>query len=292
VPAKTKNQHPSKDSESAKRPTLRHHVLSSGWVQNSVIGLIFIAVTLVAAVMTTTQIKLAAITFALTATAVAWIIAIVIIGYANEPRGLAFTINVSRLNTSHDPRQGEVWCRYNSMYGDTLSPASALLYVSAKNVESNPLFVQRLEVSLEKKGARRSPPLEIMPSDCKWYALLGSRENPFGDLKQARQFEISALDSQLHSSIGAGDTKIGWLVLSLTEAYPLQVGDEIRWHFRTTDSSGFRSVYDTPYTPVSDKDTYVTGSLQGGVLTVFGPIVDLSSLFIRINTQSSQRKTL
>src|ERR1700719_986098 len=107
------------------------HAASSGWVQNSGIGFLFTLIALVAAIMTSTQIKTAAIVFALAGTAFVWICAGVIVKYSSDTKGeLVVTLKGNILDTSRSEEHSPIfWIRYRGGHGDTLSPLGVALYL-------------------------------------------------------------------------------------------------------------------------------------------------------------------
>jgi hypothetical protein len=67
------------------------HAFSNGWVQNSGVGFLLTLIALIIAMMTSTQVKAAALTFACVGTAALWIVAGVIIKYASESVGTEYS---------------------------------------------------------------------------------------------------------------------------------------------------------------------------------------------------------
>jgi hypothetical protein len=87
--SKAKSKEASIDNNSPYENELRKvvsHAFSSGWVQNSGIGFALILIALIGAIMTSTQVKAAAITTALAGTLFLWILAGVVIKYATESK--------------------------------------------------------------------------------------------------------------------------------------------------------------------------------------------------------------
>jgi hypothetical protein len=230
----------------------------------------------VAAIMTSTQVKAAAITFALSGTLFLWILAFTVIRYANEHEEpqLRFSILQSWLDSTASPNSGVFWIRYQSGLGDTLSPASAALFITIKNQRTSPVHIERLELSLQKKGERWVP-LRFIPTE-------GNRLYWIhGDLKKATLIEVSTLDREVHSSIPAGETVPGgWVFSSLTKAIRLSLGDEIRWRVRAKDSGGEQSEYLSPYNPWSNESNFDTAMKQP-VLIKPVLVEDLSNLVRR-----------
>jgi len=252
------------------------HALSNGWVQNSGVSFLLVLAALVAAIMTSTQVKAAAITFALSGTLFLWIAATVVIRYANESKEpeLIFSILQSWFDGRANPNGGMFWIRYPSGLGDTLSPASAALYITIKNPRTSPVRIERLELDVQKKGERWVSLRFIPTQGSRLYTI-------FGDLTKATLIEVQTLDKQIYLSIPAGETVPGgWVFWSLTKAVPLSEGDEIRWRFQAIDSGGEQSEYVSPYFPWSNTSKFDTG-LKQPILIKPLRVDDLSNLIRR-----------
>lgn len=252
------------------------HALSNGWVQNSGIGFLLTVVGLIVALTMKTQVKAAAITFALVGTAAVWILAVVVIQYSKDsPEELAFSLLFKNFDGSRDPHRGAFWYRYSSAYGDTLSPASAALYLTIKNLRPIPLYVERLEVSVQKKG-KSWLRLKHIPADA------GRMYWIYGDIQKAALLNMATLDQRIHSNIAAGDTAVGWLFLSAPEQYPVAEGDEIRWRLRVKDSSGAEYEHVTEYGTVNNRPEPDNAAAQPVPIVFTGTKEDLSKLFFRM----------
>src|SRR5216110_1711081 len=73
-----------KDSDAPGLRTPVSRAFASGWVQNSGVASLIALIAFIVAVVTSTQIKAAAITFALVATAFSWILAASVIKWAGS----------------------------------------------------------------------------------------------------------------------------------------------------------------------------------------------------------------
>jgi hypothetical protein len=251
-----------------------NRALSSGWVQNSGVGFLFTGVALIAAIMNSTQVKVAAVTFALAGTLASWIIAVVVIRHSNEPQGVSFSLLFKSFEGSHKPNVGAFWCRYWSGYGDTVSPASAVLYLTVKNLNTSPLFIERLEVSVQKKGQPWVLLRNIPPEGCRLYWI-------YGDPKQAALLDMNALEPRIHSSIPAGETIPGWMFLAVTKEYLVRDGDLIRWRIRTKDSAGEKSEYISDFETLNGPPNFDTSAVQPVPIKPTGLREDLSKLYFR-----------
>jgi len=250
------------------------HALSTGWVQNSGVGFLFFFIALMVALMFSSQVKAAAVTFALAGTVFLWILAGVVIRYSNEPQGIAFSLLFKIFEGSHNPTHGVFWCRYQSGFGDTLSPAPAVLYLTVKNMNPSPLLIENLEVSVQKKGEGWVPLRNIPADGCKWYWI-------YGDPTKAALLDMATLEPRIHSSIPAGETVPGWMFLATTKEYPATEGDSVRWRLRSKDSAGVESEYISPYEVINNRPDSITGARLPVPFTVSGLREDLSKLFVR-----------
>lgn len=249
--------------------------LSSGWVQNSVIAALGMFVLLIVAMATKTQIKTAAISFGLMATAALWIFVAVVVLSVREPGGVAISLLFRNFDGSHRADMGAFWCRYPSGFGDTLSPASAALYLTIKNRTTSPLYIERLEISVQKHGEEWQLLRQIPTEECRWYWI-------YGDIRHARLLEMDGIDVRSHSSIPGGETILGWIFLATTKEYPVKQGDKLRWRFRVRDSAGTDSEYVSEYEEVNNKPAIDPSAKQPVPIKATGVIEDLSKLYFRV----------
>jgi hypothetical protein len=226
--------------------------------------------------MTNKEVKLAATTCALTGTLLLWLGVAGVIRYVNENAEpeLVFSILQAWFDGTASSNSGVFWIRYQSGLGDTLSPASAALFITIKNPRTSPVRIERLELSVQKRGERWVS-LRFIPTE-------GNRLYWIhGDLTKATLIEVSVLDNEIHSSIPAGETAPGgWVFWSLPKALPLSERDEIRWRFRAKDSGGEQSEYISPYGPWSSKSSFDTAMKQPILIKPLR-IEDLSQLVRR-----------
>lgn len=250
------------------------HALSSGWVQNSTVAFLGTIILLVVAMWTNTQVKAAAITAGLMGTVAIWVFVGVIIAFNREPL-VTFSLLFKNFDGSHRADRGFFWCRYNSGFGDTLSPVPVALYINVKNLTAAPLRIEKLQGSLQKQGKKWTT-LRLIPSaGCRLYWI-------DSDLKKAMLLHLDGLDERLQSNIPAGETIPGWLFLATTEQYLVSSGDKTRWKLRSRDSAGNEAEYISAYEPINDKLLSPLDAVQSVPIEVTGITEDLSKLRLRI----------
>jgi hypothetical protein len=232
------------------------HARSDGWIQGVGVGFLLTCIGLATAIMTSKDVKTAAISFALAGTVFVWMLAAVIIRYVKEAGPeLTFSILQSWFNGTTSPDDGFFWVRYGSSLGDTLSPASASIFVTITNPRNSPAHIENLELDVQKKGDPWVP-LRFIPDE-------GNRLYWIhGDFTKSTLIEVASLDKEVHSSIPAGETVSGWVFWSVTVAVPLSLEDEIRWRLRAKDSGGEESEYTSPYGPWTNKPKFDTAMKQ------------------------------
>jgi hypothetical protein len=277
---KTKGKETHIDNDLPKKHRLRgaiSHALSSGWVQNSGVAFLLAFFALIAAIMTSTQVKAAAVTFALSGTLFLWLLAGAVIRNAklsDEP-DLAFSLLAKHFEVSKSPTQGMgFWYRYPTSYGDTLSPASAALYMTVKNPRTSTVYIERLEVDVQKEGKRWMSLRNIPTDGGRLYWI-------YDDITKASLLNMPTLEKRALSNISAGATVAGWTFWVVTDEYPAVEGDNLRWRIRAKDSGGDISEYLSPFEVVTSKPTSDTAMSQTVPIVFTGTREDLSKLIPR-----------
>ena len=278
--AKTKNVNSTHEEYDRPRKTFGssvQHAASSGWVQNITVAFLGSTVWVGVAMIISKDIRAAAITFAATGTIALWILAVVLIRFADKElpdSGFAFSPLLEFVDGSHDPNRGIFFVRYPSGYGDTLSPCSVAMYLTVKSLNSTPTYVSKLDISLQKKGADWVSLIDI-PGDA------GRMYWVYGDLAKATLLDMSMLDTKLKASIPPGETIPGWVFLSVPREYPIVDGDQVRWRFQLEDSAGRSTEFATEYKPVNQNDPNPSTLRQSVPIKIVGTTDDLSHLFRR-----------
>jgi hypothetical protein len=125
--------------------------LSNAWVVSFGTPFLISLLCLAAAKLTPSQMRTAEVTCAVTGSLFFSSLAAAAIRYGNEA-DLMFHLSFTNFDGSRNPTSGAFW--YRSGYGDTLSPISATLYMSVKNTRTVPVYIERLEIGVQKRGNR------------------------------------------------------------------------------------------------------------------------------------------
>jgi len=286
-----RNNHPNKYSKAKRKKApikgsmpqrnaltgIRSHAASNPWIQGSTFLFLGFVVLFGVAIVTSKDIKAATIAVAISGTLLLWIVAAVVCKSVNENADpeMVFSILQTWFDGTDSPNSGLFWIRYPSSLGDTLSPASAAMFITIKNPRTSPVRIERLELSVQKRGGRWVS-LRFIPTE-------GNRLYWIhGDLAKSLLIEVPLLDKEVHSSIPPGETVPGgWMFWSLTKAVPLSQGDEVRWRLRANDSGGEQSEFISEFGAWTDRPDFDTGMKQPILIKPL-EYEDLSSLARRI----------
>jgi hypothetical protein len=250
------------------------HALSSGWVQNSGVGFLFIFVALIVAYMTKTQVKAAALTFAFAGTVFLWIAAGFVIKYASGDGDLLFKVNMSMLTNGVPPW----YLRYQSPLGDTMAPMPIALFASVTNTKEIPLRLDSIGVRAQLNGGKwiNFRYVNTIAGDVYW--MYG------GNLVDAGLLDLSGngLDRLLLKPVAPHDTVRGWIFFDTKEPFPTADGDTVRFMWKAQDSTGEKYTFTSESSPVKTKvETPEDVDLAGAVFVFSRAHIDLSSAGIK-----------
>jgi hypothetical protein len=221
------------------------HALSSGWVQNSGVGFIFALIALIVAVEMNSQIKAAAITFAMVGTAALWILAIAVIrSSAGENPPFSVAIETAWIGKTRDATQ--IFCEYNQKY---MSPVPIALFIRVVNNQDIPSNISQLKIEVEFERRRWLPNtwLKTVPIS-EYMPLIWLNPPP----TPARR--LSLIGPLLHPILGGRalsphETVRGWVLLDVPPAYDSAISPTL---FRI-------SVKDTAGRSIASLDSGATG---------------------------------
>jgi hypothetical protein len=250
----------------------------SGWVQNVGIAFLIVLATLVAAMWTSTQIKTAAIIFAITGTVAIWILAGTIIRYSSDgPQAHSVRFKV-RTSILPKDRGAIFFVRYRSGFsGDTLVPLPIALIVAITNVRQVPVKLDAISVDVRKNGSGWVK-LKHVPT-------LGQRVYwIYGDFEAAALLDFSknGLDQLLNGKPIAPNNPVqGWIFFERPDSFIAEDGATIQWRFKAQDTEGNK------YEATTEPDN-VKNAVEGGAaidanpafLNFTGTKEDLSGLII------------
>jgi len=195
--------------------SLVSHVFSNGWVQNSGVAFLLSLVAFIAAIMTRTQIKAAAIAVAGVGTLFVWIVAISIWRYA-EAENPPFAIAIETLWQGSRRDNTQIFC----VRGRFFSPVPIVMFLRIVNRQDIPATIStmRIEVQLKKgfwfsrsQWLKTTPVTEDMP-------LVWVNPPP------ARSRRMRLLGSRIESGLTQGpipphQTVQGWILLDAPARY-------------------------------------------------------------------------
>jgi len=142
--AKKKNPISNSDNNKIDLRAAISHALSSGWVQNSGITCLGSGCVLIAAIMTSTQVKAAALAFALTGTAFLWLATLFVIGYKPDN---PFDATIIGIWSGQTRDSTQIYAQYNNF----ITHVPVLLNVRVVNLQQVPATISKLGVEIEVK---------------------------------------------------------------------------------------------------------------------------------------------
>ena len=241
--AHTQNKNTAKDEDLAnKRGLLRaaiSHALSSGWVQNSTIAFVGAFVLLVAAMVTNTQVKTAAVAFALMGTAALWITAAAVIRYAepeNPPFAVALETALVGLNRDNGGPMS-IAAEYNGRY---LCPVTLVLFMRLVNRQQVPATISKfaVDVKLKKRGwwDFRTRWLKTTPIPDTMRLL---HINPPPTAPVGARLDGPRLEQLINNRpVAANETVRGWILLDVPAEYDESAYQPILFRVSVKDTAG------------------------------------------------------
>ncbi len=217
-----KNEQTAKYEDSRGRVGLKaalSHAFSSGWVQNSGVGFLLALIALIVAIVTATQIKTAAITFALVATAFVWILAGVVVKSA-EAAPLPFTADPLILWVAEVRDGGQIFAAYNK----ALTHVPLLVNMRVVNLQDVPSRIKTFKIEIKSKQGRW-----IFP-DTWLSAVLVPESMPlvWVNLPPNPSLRMQLIGDRLESVLNnrplqAHETVTGWVALDVPPEYDTAV---------------------------------------------------------------------
>jgi hypothetical protein len=212
------------------------HALSSGWVQNSGVAFLLLLAALVAAIMTSTQIKAAAITAALAGTFFLWIFAAAVIRHAGDenPPFAAF-IQTAVIG---DQRGTQLFGEYNRTY---LAQIEFILYVKLTNNLSSQSTISDVKVEVRRKKGWWIFPDRWMPTTPIYRGLRLIWVNPPPKPSQLIELEPPRLEPILDRALPPHETVEGCLLLDVGKEW-LTAPRPPLYRFTIRDTAGNKEV--------------------------------------------------
>jgi hypothetical protein len=258
---------------------IRSRLSASGWVQNITIAFVGTIALLVAAMWTHTQIKNAAIAFAVTGTAAVWIIARLVISSSSEQEVPKDAIRLKFVaSMPSNPAQPQFAVRYTTPHGDTLSPLPLAIAITLTNTRPFPSTLDEIHIEFQQGGSEWTKLQSIPINHLRVYWV-------FDGLDKARlvDFSTNGIESLLNSKpLAPGIPVSGWLFFEMPTEEIEHTGNQARLRMLAKDTEG--NVYDAISPPLTIGDfggnTRITPNLP--FISVPGPIENLTGLRFRL----------
>lgn len=212
------------------------HALSNGWVQNSGIGFLLIGVGLIVAIMTRTQIKAAALTFALAGTLFSWILALFVVRNV-EPENPPFALFIQTAIIG-DNRGTQLFGEYNGTY---LAEIEFILYVKVTNNQASQATISNLNVEVRRKKGWWIFPDRWMPTTPIYRYVRLIWVNPSPKPSQIIKLEPPRLEPVLDKPIAPHETVEGCLLLDVGKEW-LSATRPPLYRFSIRDTAGNKAV--------------------------------------------------
>ena len=243
------------------------------------------SIALIVAIMNSTQVRAAAITFGLTGTLLVWFVAVLVIRYADDSEVKRDSIRFNVKAPMVPEGDGALfWVRYKSFAGDTLSPMPVAIDASITNTRSVPVTIDDISVEFREDNAgwirfRRWQKLQHVPT------LGGRIYFIYDNIKAAALLDLSGngIDQLLEGKSLMPNIPVqGWLFFEKPNSFSGTEGTTIQWRFKTHDTAG--NEYEAMSAPELIKKTVTTPSdvePNSPFLKFTGVREDLSTLAIR-----------
>jgi hypothetical protein len=215
------------------------HAFSNGWVQNSGVGFLFTFVTLIAALMTGTQIKTAAIIFAGTGTAFLWIAAAAVWKYA-ESENPPFAVSIESVMKSNTRDGTPFFAEHGENF---LCPVPLIIFIRIVNLQDIPSEISELKVQIELMptwwGLHKNwLDIALLPGDMPMYAIQKAVKAPFVTMASSVKFGEYPIESSLKASpLGPHKTLRGWMAFDVPAKFD-SLGNSLNYRVTIRDATG------------------------------------------------------
>lgn len=232
------------------RPILRGtiHSLSSGWLQNLLIGLVLLLIGPAVGMIVKSP-KVVILCAAGGITLVVWIVALIMIRQiapgqrSTAPSGPFFVeIEASVVHERKGFTASRVFIGYRSSYGDTLSPVDVSMFIKLVNLQQVPSMIERLRVEMKLDDSEwiKLVNIPLRGSTVFWAGPEGFKKVRKIDPTNSLDYLLADRPVQPHETIR------GWVYLDMPTDYFAGEGTRIQYRVTARDSAGATLVYVTP----------------------------------------------